>query len=169
MTASRTVVPLVGLVLLGMACGGNGAFPEPAVCLTPAPLPTSVRTPGTTSPNAYRGTIEDGVRRMRDSLDDFRGTYPSGNFSRRAEFREDFAVYTDETRCTAAYLRDLPPANATYAERDATLDKALDELLRHTEFGREAVRQRNVSEWRQWRDGVDVRLNAVSDASRAIQ
>lgn len=169
MTGLQVVVVLVALVPLAMGCGGTGAFPEPAECLTPAPLPTSVRTPGTTSPNAYRGTIQDGVRRMGDSLDDFRGTYPSGNFSRKSEFREDFAVYTDETRCTATYVRDLPPANATYAERDSTLDKALDELLRHTEFGREAVRQRNVSEWRQWRDGVDMKLNAVRDASRAIQ
>ena len=167
---ARVVVAVVcGLLPVMAACGGTAAFPEPAECLTPAPLPTSARTPGTTSPSAYRDTIENGVRRMSDSLDDFRGTYPSGNFSRKAEFREHFATYSDETRCTATYLRDLPPANPSFAERDGTLDKVLDELIRHTEFGRQAVRQRNVSEWRQWRDGVDAKLNAVREASRALR
>ncbi len=168
MISIRMMALVVTLAPMALACGGAGSFPEAGECLTPAPLPTSSRTPGTTSPQAYRGTIQDGVRRMGDSLDDFRGTFPSGNFSRQVEFREAFALYADETRCTATYLRDLPPANPSFAERDSTLDKTLDELLAHTEFGREAVRQRNVSEWRKWRDGVDVKLNAVRDASRAL-
>lgn len=168
MTGLRLAAGLVALLSLAWACGGSGAFPEPAECLTPAPLPTSRTTPGAASPGSYRGTIRDGVSRMGDALEEFRGNYPTGNFSRQVEFREDFAAYADQTRCTGTYLRDLPPANSMYAERDATLDKALDELLAHTEFGREAVRQRNVSEWRQWRDGVDAKLNAVRDAQRAI-
>ncbi len=168
MSSIRPAALLAALLPIVIACGGTGSFPEPAECLTPAPLPTSIRTPGTTSPQAYRGTIQDGVRRMGESLDDFRGTFPSGNFSRQVEFREAFAVYADETRCAASYVRDLAAANPTFAERDATLDRTLDELLAHTEFGREAVRQRNVSEWRKWRDGVDVKLNAVRDASRAL-
>ena len=168
MSARLGLLALMAVAPLALSCGGGSSFPEPAECVALSPAKASVRTPGTTSLNAYRQTIQDGVRRMGDYLDDFRGAYPSGNFSRKTEFRQDFAEYSDQTRCTAVHLRDVPPANPNFAERDATLDTALSALIAHTELGREAVKQRNVSEWRQWRDGVDVKLNAVRDAAGAI-
>jgi hypothetical protein len=100
--------------------------------------------------------------------DDFRSKYPSGNFSRQQEFRVDFADYADKTRCLAAYLRDLPPLTPADEGADTALNTTLDDLLAHTEFGREAVRRRNVSEWREWRDNVDARINAVRAAVRVI-
>jgi hypothetical protein len=151
-----------------VACGGGGSFPEPAQCLTPPALPTSSRTPGATSRIAYNNTLLDGVRRLQSYADDFRGEWPSGNFSRQQEFRLDFADYADQTRCLATYLRDLPPLDGESEQPDAALNAVLDDLLVHTELGREAVRKRNVSEWRDWRDNVDARINAVRAAVRAV-
>ncbi len=162
MAAVLTLMPLA------VACGGGGSFPEQAECLTPPALPTSSRNPGVTSRSAYENTLLDGVRRLQSYADNFRGKYPSGNFSRQQEFRVDFADYADQTRCLATYLRDLPPLDAESAQADAALDAVLDDLLEHTEFGREAVRSRNVSEWRDWRDNVDARINAVRAAARAV-
>lgn len=150
-----------------LACSGSGSFPEPADCVTPAPLPTSARS-GNTSRSAYESTLQDGVRRLQLYADDFRGKYPSGNFSRQQEFRLDFADYADRTRCLAAYLRDLPPHMPEEEMADAALDVTLGTLLTHTELGREAVRARNVSQWREWRDNVDARINAVRAAVRVI-
>jgi hypothetical protein len=159
---------LAAMVVLpaALACSGGSSFPEPAECGTPAPLPTSGRTPGTVSRNTYRTALQDGVRRLQNYVDDFRGKYPSGNFSRQQEFRLDFADYADRTRCLASYMRDL--TGPTTPEADATLDRALDDLLTHTEFGREAVRKRNVSDFRKWRDGVDAKVEAVRVAVGAV-
>jgi hypothetical protein len=164
------LLALPGLVVLPMlvACGGNGTFPEPAECIAPQPLPTSSRNPGNTNRLAYENTLLDGVRRLQTFANDFRGRWPSGNFSRQQDFRLDFAEYADETRCLATYLRDLPPLDASSTQPDEALNAVLDDLLEHTEFGREAVRRRNVSEWRQWRDGVDGKINAVRVAVRAV-
>jgi hypothetical protein len=162
------VAAVVTLIPLAMACGGGGSFPEPAECITPPPLPTSSSNPGVTSRTAYETTLLDGVRRLQSYADDFRGKYPSGNFSRQQQFRVDFADYADRTRCLATYLRDLPPLDAENGQPDEALDAVLVDLLEHTEFGREAVRSRNVSEWRDWRDSVDAQINAVRAAVRAI-
>lgn len=148
-------------------CGGNGAFPEPAECISPPPLPTSATT-GATSRGAYVGVLEDGVRRLQNYADDFRAEYPSGNFSRQQEFRLDFADYADRTRCLATYMRGLGVLDPADEGAVTALNAVLDDLLAHTESGREAVRQRNVSEWREWRDNVDARINAVRAAVRVI-
>jgi hypothetical protein len=150
-----------------VACGGAGAFPEPAECITPPPLPTSSRT-GETSRTAYRGVLLDGVRRLQNYADDFRAKYPSGNFSRQQEFRVDFADYADQSRCLANYLRGLGAIDPSDEGAVTAMNATLDDLLAHTEFGREAVRKRNVSEWRQWRDNVDARINAVRAAVRVV-
>ncbi|MGH2608736.1 MAG: hypothetical protein ACRDHF_06555 [Tepidiformaceae bacterium] len=150
-----------------LACGGSAAFPEPAECITPPPLPTSART-GETSRIAYENTLLDGVRRLQNYADDFRAKYPSGNFSRQQEFRLDFAEYADKTRCLTSYMRSLPPVTPAEEQAVTALNLVLDDLLSHTELGREAVRRRNVSEWRQWRDTVDAKINAVRAAVRVI-
>jgi hypothetical protein len=142
------------------ACGGNGSFPEPAECITPSPLPTSANS-GETSRRAYEGALLEGVRRLQNYTDDFRGKYPSGNFSRQQEFRLDFADYADRTRCLATYMRGLGVLDPADEGAVRAMNATLDDLLTHTEFGREAVRRRNVSEWRQWRDNVDAKINAV--------
>ncbi len=150
-----------------VACGGNGAFPQPAECITPASLPTSART-GTTARGAYEATLQDGVRLLQSYADDFRGSYPSGNFSRQQEFRVDFADYADRTRCLASYVRGLGVVDPADEGAVTALNGTLDDLLEHTELGREAVRSRNVSEWRDWRDNVDARINAVRAAIRVL-
>lgn len=154
-----------GLLLLLAGCGGDGSFPAPAECAQAAPLPTA--TPGIPQRGAYFGALRNGADELESQLGELRANWPSGNFSRKAEFRLDFARYSDETRCVATYMRDLQPPGPEFAAFDENLGKALDDLLAHTESGREAVRKRNVSEWRQWRDGVDAKVEAVRTALRS--
>lgn len=159
------MVFLAVVAALLASCGGNGSFPEPGECLVAAPLPTA--TPGLPQRGAYFSALRNGIDRIDSQLAQFRAEYPSGNFSRRAEFRMHFAEYSDETRCIATYLRDLPAPGAEIDSFDERMDAALSDLLVHTEFGREAVRKRNVSEWRQWRDGVDAKVEAVRSVMRS--
>ncbi|HEU4598333.1 MAG TPA: hypothetical protein VFS26_01175 [Solirubrobacterales bacterium] len=145
-----------------VACSGGSSFPSPAECAQAAPLPTA--TPGAPERGAYFSALRTGVDDLESELSEFRSNWPSGSFSRDGDFRRDFAKYADETRCKATYLRDMQPPGPELSDYDQSLDAALDDLLSHTAFGREAVRTRNVSEWRQWRDGVDAKIEAVRTA-----
>jgi hypothetical protein len=71
------------------------------------------------------------------------------------------ARFADDTICTALQLRGIASPVAGLDAWAARLHSALDELIAHTRFGREAVRSRNVSEYRQYRAGLEERLRAV--------
>ena len=56
---------------------------------------------------------------------------------------------------------ELAPPDARFSAYDAKVDAALTDLIAHTRAGREAVRSRNVSDYRDWYSGVDARIAAV--------
>jgi hypothetical protein len=56
-----------------------------------------------------------------------------------------------------------------FREYESTLDAALQALIEHTRAGREAVRARNVSDYRKWFDGADARIVAVREAALAVR
>jgi hypothetical protein len=49
------------------------------------------------------------------------------------------------------------------------MDSALQGLIDHTVAGREAVRKRNKSDYGDWYNGVDAKLDAVRAASNATR
>jgi hypothetical protein len=62
---------------------------------------------------------------------------------------------------------DVDPPDARFSEYDANLDAVLQELIAHTRAGREAVRVRNVSDYRDWFKEVDGKIVAVRQAANA--
>jgi len=168
MKRARSV--LAGLALAPVfACGGSPAFPDELSCVTPAPVATSRSSPGSISTQAYVNrvrTVSDTIFRLRESL---RAKYDDDTFYRREEFRPDFAEYSKDTICTARALIAVEAPGGSARETKTSLDSALAALIAHTEFGREAVRARNVSDYREWYAGVDARVQAVRAAANAVR
>lgn len=159
--AAIVVMPAV----LAACAGASSTFPEPAPCPAAAPLPT--QHPNSTRPSPYFSAVRVGVDRLVQEREVHRGFYPTDTFSRRAEFRTRFAEYADETVCAAEYLINLEPTEERFAAFDSDLESALQALIAHTKAGREAVKSRNVSEYRDWYKDVDGLLTAVRTASGA--
>ena len=160
-------IALVGLA--PAACGGSGSasFPDEAECPAPAPLPTSRATPGAISPNSYVSRLQSFATNLEKLRADLKRKYPDNTFHRRDAFRPDFATYASQTVCTAQAMFDLDPPDARFAEYDSTLDALLTDLIDHTRAGREAVRARNVSDYRDWYRDADKKIQAVRNAAYA--
>lgn len=151
---------------LAVACGGSsGSFPEEAECTPGAPLPTSDASPASVSIGAYFRRLQNSTANLERLRATLRGSYPQDTFYRRDEFRPDFAEYADQTVCTAQAMMDVSPPDGRFAEYDSKLDSALADLIDHTRFGREAVRKRNVSEYREWFRDAD---QAIAEVRRAV-
>lgn len=156
---------------LAWACGSpaSGIFPDEIECVQPAPVATSQQTPGTVSEMAYTARMRSSsetIERLRSSL---RAKYREDTFYRREAFRPDFAAYADDTICTAQGMLDLTAPDTRYEKYEADLDAALTALIEHTRAGREAVRARNVSDYRAWFKRVDAKIAAVSTAANAVR
>ena len=168
MRAALALALLAGLLA---ACGssGGGDFPAEIECAQPAPVATSQRSPGSASPGAYTSRMRsasDSLDRLRSTL---RGKYAEDTFYRREAFRPDFAAYADQTICTARGMLEISAPDARFEKYESDLDSALTDLIQHTEEGREAVRARNVSDYRDWFKGADAKIAAVRTAANALR
>jgi hypothetical protein len=147
-----------------MGCGTPDAnFPAATVCPSPQAIPTGRGV----SEQAFVGRIRAGVWELAAARERLRAEYPGERFYRRETFRPDFAAYADRTLCLAQELRGLAAPTEPLAAWKAGVDVALEGLIAHTAAGREAVRTRNVSEYREWYRGVDARIEAVEAAVSA--
>lgn len=155
------VAAAAGMIL---TCGdADTAMPDPGACPARSPTPTSRRDPL----GFYRVTLTRNVDRIDTLTAQFRQKYPNGKFYRSGNFRADFARYADETVCIAEYLRGLTlPADLAAVE--AAFDTAIDEFVAHQLQGREAVKSRNVSEYRDWFKAVDGRMTALRRVSQVV-
>ncbi len=157
---------LAACALFIAGCGSaGGTFPEQIECVEPAPLATARTTPGAVSTQAYVNRIRSSADTLTKLRADLRAKYSDDTFFRREGFRPDFAAYADPTICTAQAMRDLSAPDARFAEFDAKLDVTLADLIEHTRLGREAVRARNVSDYRRWFKGADAKIAAVREAA----
>lgn len=148
---------VAGVAGMVITCGeADTAMPEPGPCPATSPTPTSRRDPL----GWYRVTIQRNADRLYSLTSSFRAEYPDGKFYRSGEFRPDFARYADETVCIAQYLRGLA-LQPDFAAIETALDHVLDEFIAHQVAGREAVRARNVSEYRTWDRGIEAHLAAL--------
>ncbi|WP_322819436.1 hypothetical protein [Tepidiforma sp.] len=156
----------LGLALA--ACGTPDAnFPSETVCPSPGAGGSSRANPGARPEQAFVAVVRTGALQIVEERERLREVYPTDTFFRREGFRPDFAAYADRTICLARELRAMGAPNERLASWKANVDAALDALIGHTEAGREAVRTRNVSEYRAWYRGVDARLEAVTAAANA--
>lgn len=157
---------LASALASGVGCGGSpSSFPDETECPVPAPLATSRAAPGAVSPNAYLQKLQAFASTLEKLRADLRAKYPEDTFYRREEFRPDFAAYASQTVCTAQSMFDLDPPDARFTDYDATIDALVRDLIEHTRAGREAVRSRNVSEYRDWYEGADTKILAVRNAA----
>ena len=162
--------PLLLALALGsaaaLACGGGGAgFPEETVCASPPPVATSRANAGAISADAYVRRVQSFAVNLERLRADLRSKYTEDTFYRREEFRPDFAQYASQTVCTADGMLQMSAPDARFAQYEAALDAALQDLVAHTRAGREAVRARNVSDYRDWYRGADRKIAAVRTAA----
>lgn len=149
------------------ACGSPGsAIPAEVVCGTREPALTSFSAPGVISMRAYWSRLQDGSSRLYQLRESLRRTYPEDTFYRRDAFRPDFVAYADASICLARELLAIARLPAQDDVFTANLIGALDAFIAHSEAGREAIRTRNVSAYRDWYAGVDGHLAAVIATAR---
>lgn len=143
---------LTGLLPLFAACGGEGAFPPTEPCITPTATPTRAPAPGghRDPDGAYRQQMRLGLARLESLSMDFRATWPFERPSSRTDFREAFVVYARDLTCLATDLRALEPATPALGEFDTKFDAAMTKTIDVTEAGRQAVKARNTSRFRDW-------------------
>lgn len=162
MRAGGALAAAVILLACAPACGTpDSSFPAETECRTPEPVPTSRSVDGMASPAGFLDRVRTSTVELLRSRDRFAAEYPDDTFYRRDAFRPDMAAFADELICTAAALRSLESPIAGFDDWTASLHLTLDELISFTRSGREAVRSRNVSEYREFRAGLDQRLAAV--------
>ncbi|MEO8540726.1 MAG: hypothetical protein ABI577_13385 [bacterium] len=159
---------LAAFGIVGASCGSPpSTFPEVAECAQPAPLPTARGVPGTVSTQSYVNRLRNGADTLAKLRADLRLKYADDTFYRRESFRPDFATYADQTICGAQAMLDLSAPDTRFAEFESKLDVTLNDLIEHTRAGREAVRARNVSDYRKWYRESDAKVSAVRDAAYA--
>ena len=156
------IFAIIVAAAMSPACGSAGnAIPAEVVCGTPVPVPTSRAAPGSASTRAYWSRLQEGSSRLYQLREDLRGKYPEDTFYRREDFRPDFVAYADASICLA---RELLAIAHFPAQGDAFTDNligALDAFVAHSEAGREAIRTRNVSAYRDGYSAVDGQLAGV--------
>ncbi|GAB4329539.1 MAG: hypothetical protein Kow0010_13960 [Dehalococcoidia bacterium] len=147
MRLSSALALATGASLLA-ACG-SGGFPDPGPC--PPPTPIAIRE-GASSEEiafAYRRAVINGLDRIEELADGFTARWPERELRNRSEFRTEFVAFAHAARCEAAGLNALEPP--PFAEQyHAELTAQMQELSRIMDDGLDAVRARNVSEFRRW-------------------
>ena len=166
MRALALLATFAGL-LAACGSGGGGAFPEEVACPSVAPIPTSQRAPGSVSGQAFTARARNTAATLDQLRSNLRAKYSDDTFYRREAFRPDFAAYADQTICLAEGMAQFSAPSPDLEKFEADLDRALGDLVDHTRFGREAVRSRNVSEYRDWFKDVDAKISAVRTAAFA--
>lgn len=152
--------------LAGAACGaGSDDFPalvDIETCEAPPPPRDMDEL------LAFRSLVYREMQRIEDLTNAFRQRYPNGTFYRRPEFRSDFAKYANEAICIAAGVGKVQQPTGDFLPEDANLAAMIEELIEHTLLGREAVRTRNVSDYRRWNRGVESKLEQVRTAATIV-
>lgn len=163
---ARMATGVAAFAMFASACGsGSSTMTDAAVCPTPSPTATAGTGAGQRfRPNRYVSTIQAGVAQLTTLYETQRAKWPDRTFSRDASFRVDFATYADTSICAAQSLLALD-APANQQETKDSFDFAVRAYLSHVQAGRDAVRTRNVSEFRTWFDGVQQKLQAVRDVA----
>lgn len=154
-TARALVSALVGVPMFAamLACGGEGSFPEAEPCTTPTSTPNPRRN--LSADALYTRISGDGLQRLDNLTRAIRTKWPNDAPSNRLEFRQDFANYVRDVSCLAADLKALKPSGDLLIAYDTEFDGVMDETVALAEFGRDAVKARNSSKYREWIRAVD--------------
>ncbi len=144
--------PVVSVLL---ACGGTGSFPVAEPCVEPSPTPTPRRNSTNANDAIYARITSDGLIVLENFSREIRGRWPNDEPSNRVEFRQDYVDYVRDITCLATDLKALSPRGEELSAYDTEYDLVMDETIALAEFGRDAVKARNSSKYRQWSRDVD--------------
>lgn len=174
-----TAAAMLSAGLLAGACGGQPSLPEAKPCMTPTATPAlSPRASAFTVAAAYLNTMSDSSNQMKVLTGDFRARWPEGKFYRSDEFRPGFVDYAAGAGCIIDSLQALPlnlpspsvsQTAARFAEAKPRFAAVLEEYQATFDFGLEAVRSRNVSQYRDFNrrlDEVTIRLDELITSFR---
>lgn len=163
--AAVALVACLGPAVLA-ACGGT-SLPAAEPCVSPTPTPTP--RPG--RDESFRGfvyyrTVERGAAALAEELASFRARWPGDTFYRNPDFRPEFVRYAGRASCLLQDLQALPvpEGNARFVEFAGRVRPLFARYEQELEAGREAVRQRNTTQYRAWARATDA-LAAEIDAA----
>jgi hypothetical protein len=166
----RAAALALGAASVVTACGGTTSLPDPPPCATPTATPTlgparGIRQVDATA-FAYYRVVNDGSTKLHSLTRDFRDRWPDGKFYHQPEFRTDFVAFAGQSACLTGSLQAL--AGAPEASRLAGLKALIDPIFVNYETalnaGREAVRTRNVTDYRAFNRRIDELAAQVDDA-----
>ena len=143
------VVAAAPVLVATVGCG-SASFPESPPCVTPSPTATPRGSSAASNDALFRRHTMDGLARIEAANLTFRTNWPNDAPSNRQPFREAFVAYAAGMECMAGDLKTLQPKGANYAEYNAAYDAAMEEVVEIAVFGRDAVRSRNTSKYRDW-------------------
>lgn len=148
------------------ACAGGSALPEAPPCVNATPTPRPTRA--TEADFRYLRTFQSASDKLQRLTDDWRAAWPEGKFSSRPEFRQEFVVYASASRCLVDDLAAFAPANAArYGEFDSQVEGALVQYRDAIDYGLEAVRKRNVSNYREFYKRIDAAHTRLDETIQA--
>lgn len=132
---------------------GCGSGSDPATAPACAPLPPASPVPGASGGQgtAYAATLYAGLGEISNRTNDLLQRWPAAEPANNADFRNAFAAYASEVICLAANMRDLAVPGPGYDDFHRPFAAAMDEQIAVATLGRDAVRQRNVTRYREWR------------------
>ena len=149
------------------ACAGGSSLPEAPACVNATPTPRPTRA--TEADFRYLRTFQSGADKLQRLTDDWRAAWPDGKFSSRPEFRQEFVVYAGASRCLVDDLAAFAPANAAgYGAFAAQMEAVLAQYRDAIDYGLEAVRKRNVSNYREFYRRIDAAHTRLDETVQTV-
>lgn len=139
----------VALPSLLTACG-SGPGTATAAC-TPLREASAIPDASGGQGTAYAATLYAGLGEISNSTNALFQRWPATEPANTPEFRDSFATYASRVICLATNMRDLPVPGAAFDDFHRPFAAAMDEQIAIATLGRDAVRQRNVTRYREWR------------------
>jgi len=146
----RSLLLAATIPMFMSACGSG---PPPADIAGCTPLAAASPVPGATGGQgtAYAATLYAGLGEISNRTNDLVQRWPASEPSASQEFRGAFAAYASRVICLATNMRDLPVPGPAFDDFHRSFAAAMDEQIAIATAGRDAVRQRNVTRYREWR------------------
>lgn len=148
-----------------VACA-NAGLPDLQTCRAATPIVVPSGASAGDIEEAYRTAIIEGIDGIIAESVSFTARHPSRELSNNSSFRTDYVTAEQNNVCRAAWLISLEPPAQYLDAFHAELSKMLGDYVETMAFGHDAVKSRNVSDFRKW-DGREnsaiERLSVIGD------
>lgn len=152
----------IALPVLLTACR-SGSDTVSAAC-TPLREASPIRDASGGQGTAYAAALYAGLGEIANGTNDLLERWPASEPANSAEFRAAFATYASRVICLATNMRDLPIPGPAFDDFHRPFSVAMNQQIAIATAGRDAVRQRNVTRYRQWRARQESLAPQIRDA-----